>query len=77
MVLYLLMFESEVEPSKLDFTWLNGPEEFEREKKKNLLVSLANLSQFANCEKILDITFSLDLSKINGTDEFKSPDEKY
>lgn len=25
MVLYLLMLESEVEPSKLDFTWLKGP----------------------------------------------------
>lgn len=26
MVLYLLMLESEVEPSRLDFTWLKGPE---------------------------------------------------
>lgn len=34
MVLYLLRFESEVEPSRLDLMWLRGPEK-EVDKSRN------------------------------------------
>lgn len=38
-VLYLLMFESEVEPRRLDFTWLKGPSV--QEQMAATLVTLA------------------------------------
>lgn len=44
MVLYLLMLESEVEPSRLDFIWLKGPGGLE--EIADVLASLVNLIHF-------------------------------